>query len=227
MSPELFIIVFKLVEYILTKKSGGELITNEYNRTKSLVDESGRKMVNILAADMTEKNGTSPPRQVKEMYAKGIVAIFPYLSDPYLKNGYVKQDFVLMFGEEFSGKLLERWPTTFKKKIIQHCRKLPYITELEEHLLAADPPEDGTELETGTNIQEHLDAITISTQPYLLAVGPRKNVMHQFFILPDKKAIPCRSTSSLGAFDELFKEIFKGEFSATEISSIIQIFSYL
>lgn len=49
--------MFKLVESILTKKSGGERIINEYNRTKSLLDESRRKMVNILAADMTEKNG--------------------------------------------------------------------------------------------------------------------------------------------------------------------------
>lgn len=45
-------------------------------------------MVNILAAGITEKNGTSPPRELKEMYAKGIVALFPYLSDPYSKNGY-------------------------------------------------------------------------------------------------------------------------------------------
>ena len=52
-----------------------------------------------------------------------------------------------MFGEDISGKLLERWPTTFKTKIIQQCRKLPSISELEEHLLAADPPEDGTELD--------------------------------------------------------------------------------
>ncbi|XP_068569744.1 uncharacterized protein [Cebidichthys violaceus] len=77
-----------LVESILTKKSGGELIIKEYNQTKSLVDESRRKMVNLLSADMTETNGTSPPRQMKEMYAKGIVALFPYLSDPYSKNGY-------------------------------------------------------------------------------------------------------------------------------------------
>lgn len=49
--------VFKLVESILTKKPGGERIINEYNRAKSLVDESRRKMVNILAADLTEKNG--------------------------------------------------------------------------------------------------------------------------------------------------------------------------
>ncbi|GAA6097768.1 uncharacterized protein LOC120494994 [Tachysurus ichikawai] len=45
-------------------------------------------MVNILAADMTEKNGTSPPRQMKGKYARGIVTLFPYLSDPFSKNGY-------------------------------------------------------------------------------------------------------------------------------------------
>ncbi|CAL8357064.1 unnamed protein product [Merluccius merluccius] len=45
-------------------------------------------MVNILAADMTEKNGTSPPRQVKEKYARGFVSLFPYLSDPFSRTGY-------------------------------------------------------------------------------------------------------------------------------------------
>ncbi|XP_045079086.1 uncharacterized protein LOC123492351 isoform X2 [Coregonus clupeaformis] len=134
---------------------------------------------------------------------------------------------------------------------VYYCRKLPSTSELEELLLAADPPEDGTELDvdfgwdsdlssvlllihlippsaqgrkrpgkvsasqaekhlvvfkkTGTNIQEHLDAITTSAQPYLLAVGVKKNAIHQFFIIIDKNAIPCRSTSSLVAFDELFK----------------------
>ncbi|XP_039892267.1 uncharacterized protein LOC120736311 [Simochromis diagramma] len=330
----------QLVESILTSKPGGERIINEYNWTKSLVDETRRKMVNTLVADMTEKNGTSPPRQVKEMYARGIVTLFPYLSDPYSKNGYehyydgesgtgylawriktiqrctakerrltsgapgdgssgedqcggptvrrelqfvtenvlsedeckeaislmkhsadedtvkkkIEQDFVLMFGEDVSGRLLERWPTTFKRKIIQQGRKLPSTSDLEELLLAADPPEDATEVnadigwdsdlsaillllhlippsgqgrkrpgkvsasqaerrlvvfkKTGTNIQEHLDAITTSTQPYLLAVGVKKHDIHQFFIILDKNAIPCKSTSSLGAFDELFKAHF-------------------
>lgn len=44
--------------------------------------------MNILAADMTEKNGTSPPRQVKEKYARGIVSLFPYLSDSFSRTGY-------------------------------------------------------------------------------------------------------------------------------------------
>ena len=52
-----FAFCLKLVDSILTKKPGGECIMNEYNRSKSLTDETRRKMVNILAADMTEKNG--------------------------------------------------------------------------------------------------------------------------------------------------------------------------
>lgn len=32
---------------------------------------------------------TAPPRSMREMYARGIVELFPYLMDPYSKNGYV------------------------------------------------------------------------------------------------------------------------------------------
>ncbi|KAI2646880.1 N-acetyldiaminopimelate deacetylase [Labeo rohita] len=362
----------KLVETILVQKPGGEHIINEYNRTKSLGDETRRKMVNILTADMTEKNGTSPPRQVKEKYARGIVALFPYLSDPFSKNGYehyydgesgtgylawriktiqrglakerrasfegqgtsaeagsggptirrqsefnpqttlsedeckeaiafmshssdedaikkkmkltfdyrrnmvldpmqssdtltvfprfkdikglIEQDFVLMFGEGVSGKLLEKWTTAFKKKVIQQCKKLPSTSDLEELLLAAESPtgdsEEGVNLgwdsdlssiilllhlippsaqgrkrpgkvsasqaekhlvvfkKSGTNIEEHLREITSVAQPYLLAVGSQKNSIHQYFIILDRHAIPCKSTSSLGAIDELFKAHF-------------------
>ncbi|KAJ8378467.1 hypothetical protein AAFF_G00239310 [Aldrovandia affinis] len=67
---------------------------------------------------------------------------FPRFKDV---KGLVEQDFVLMFGEGVSGKLLEKWPTAYKKKIIQECRKLPSTSELEELLLTADPPEDSTE----------------------------------------------------------------------------------
>ncbi|XP_061911092.1 uncharacterized protein LOC133655167 isoform X2 [Entelurus aequoreus] len=162
--------------------------------------------------------------------SSNILSYFPRFKDI---KGLVEQDFVLMFGEDVSGKFVEKWPTTLKKKIIQQCRKLPSITELEELLMAADPPEDGAEVnvdfgrkrpgkvsasraekhlvvfkKTGTSIQEHLDTITTSTQPCLLAVGVRKNTTHQFFIILDKNAIPCRSHSSLGAFDELFKAHF-------------------
>ncbi|XP_077101987.1 uncharacterized protein LOC143753498 [Siphateles boraxobius] len=60
----------------------------------------------------------------------------------------------------------------------------------------------------GTNIHDHLDAIEESTQPYLLAMGTKKNNIHAYYISLDKKAIPCKSVSGLGAFDELFKAHF-------------------
>lgn len=42
----------KLMESILDSKPGGEHIIHEYNQTKSSADETRRKMVNILAADI-------------------------------------------------------------------------------------------------------------------------------------------------------------------------------
>ncbi len=39
-----------------------------------------------------------------------------------------------------SGKLLEKWTTAFKKKVIQQCKKLPNTSDLEELLLAAESP---------------------------------------------------------------------------------------
>ncbi|KAE8289506.1 hypothetical protein D5F01_LYC11208 [Larimichthys crocea] len=136
--------------------------------------------------------------------SSNVLSLFPRFKDV---KGLVEQDFVLMFGEDVSGKFLEKWTTAFKKKIIQQCRKLPSTSELENLLLAADNPEDGTEVDDdiGTNIQEHLDSITSSAQPYLLALGRNKKTVHQFFVILDKNAISCRSASALGAFDELFK----------------------
>ncbi|XP_034566405.1 uncharacterized protein LOC117831709 [Notolabrus celidotus] len=358
-----------VVESALTKKPGGDRIVREYNRTKSLTDSSRRQMINILTADMTETYGTSPPRHVRETYARGIVAMFPYLMDPYSKNGYehfydaesgsgylawrlktiqrksassesrgsrqlsgggptarrdasfspeitlneaqcreaisfmkyssdeaaikqkmqmtydyrrnmvldeekssevlaefsrfkdikglIEQDFILQFGEDLAAKFLEKWPTTFKQKVIQLSKALPASSDLEELIHCAETTSDEeremddtlasgwdsdlssiilllhlippsaqgrkrpgkvspTQAEkhlvvfkkNGTSLQEHVDAIQSSTQPYLLAVGMKRSTIHQFFIVLDKQIIPCKSPSSLGAFDELFKTHF-------------------
>ncbi|KAK6328737.1 hypothetical protein J4Q44_G00007150 [Coregonus suidteri] len=77
-----------LIEKILTSKPGGERIMQEYGKTKSLTDATRRQMINILVAEMTETHGTSPPKSVRVMYAQGIVALFPYLQDPYSQHGY-------------------------------------------------------------------------------------------------------------------------------------------
>ncbi|XP_061912560.1 uncharacterized protein LOC133655921 isoform X2 [Entelurus aequoreus] len=77
-----------LIENILMTKPGGERVMKEYAKTKSLTNATRRQMINILAAEMTETHGTSPPKSVRVMYARGIVALFPYLEDPYSKHGY-------------------------------------------------------------------------------------------------------------------------------------------
>ncbi|KAL6454882.1 hypothetical protein MHYP_G00363330 [Metynnis hypsauchen] len=60
----------------------------------------------------------------------------------------------------------------------------------------------------GTSVQQHLDSITQSSQPYLLALGSTKSSIHSYFVVIDKHALPCKATGSVGAFDELFKAHF-------------------
>ncbi|XP_073349133.1 uncharacterized protein [Pagrus major] len=76
------------VEAALRSNPKGEEIFKEYNKMKMLSDSTRRQMVNILIADMTESYGRIPPTSVRTTYALGIVTLFPYLQDPYSKNGY-------------------------------------------------------------------------------------------------------------------------------------------
>ncbi|XP_030592771.1 uncharacterized protein LOC115785366 isoform X2 [Archocentrus centrarchus] len=61
---------------------------------------------------------------------------------------------------------------------------------------------------SGTSVQEHADAMNSTTQPYPLAVGTKRSTIHEFFIVLDKQVVPCKSASSLGAFDEIFHFVF-------------------
>lgn len=50
---------------------------------------------------------TSPAKSVRVMYAWGIVALFPYLQDPYSQNGYVsKGDFATLITQLLSEILI-------------------------------------------------------------------------------------------------------------------------
>ncbi|KAM4573857.1 uncharacterized protein PAE49_008565 [Odontesthes bonariensis] len=109
----------ELVESALIKKPGGDQILKEYMRTKSLTDGSRRKLVNILAADMSEIHGTAPPRHVREMYAQGIIEMFPNLRDPYSKNGYEH----FYDGESGSGYLAWRLKTIQRKSTLSEGRR--------------------------------------------------------------------------------------------------------
>ncbi|KAI4804032.1 hypothetical protein KUCAC02_025677 [Chaenocephalus aceratus] len=143
----------------------------------------------------------------------------------------IEQDFPLLFGDVTSAKFLEKWPTVYKKKVLDQSRGLTQTGDLQDlvqnagsttevengwdsdmsslmvlvHLLP--PSTQGRKrpgklsarqaserlvkfLKTGTSIQGHLDSIMESRQPYLLAVGTQRSVIHKYFIVIDKHAIP-------------------------------------
>ncbi|XP_056284345.1 uncharacterized protein LOC130202665 isoform X2 [Pseudoliparis swirei] len=77
-----------MVRDVLQSKPGGEKVLHEYDKMKTLTDGTRRHMINLLVADMIEVHGRIPPTYVRTKYALGIITLFPYLGDPYSKNGY-------------------------------------------------------------------------------------------------------------------------------------------
>lgn len=63
------------------------------------------------------------------------------------------------------------------------------------------------------------------SQPYLLATGASKARVSTFYIVLDIKIVPCRSCTSLGAFDELFKSHFV--FSVKYDDSLSSLYTFL
>ncbi|XP_051995024.1 uncharacterized protein LOC127652735 [Xyrauchen texanus] len=77
-----------LVHAALCSKPGGSDILKEYNQTNSLSDQTRRKLVNILVADMVESHGRLPSVNMRITYALGIVTLFPSLKDKCSPTGY-------------------------------------------------------------------------------------------------------------------------------------------
>ncbi|CAI5669441.1 unnamed protein product [Oreochromis niloticus] len=74
------------------------------------------------------------------------------------------------------------------------------------------------------SIDEHLQARD-GKQPYILAVGRTQNSIDTFYIAVDKQLIPCQATSSLSAFDELFKSHYVFNLSYDE--SLVHLYSFV
>ncbi|KAF7198962.1 putative LOC107384646-like protein, partial [Nothobranchius furzeri] len=53
-------------------------------------------------------------------------------------KGLVNQDFQLLLGAETSSKMLEKWDTTFKPKVIDEARNLTQSAEVRQLLKAAE-----------------------------------------------------------------------------------------
>ncbi|XP_014866019.1 PREDICTED: uncharacterized protein LOC106932058 [Poecilia mexicana] len=80
-------------------------------------------------------------------------------------------------------------------------------------------------VKTGTSIQGHLDGIAERRQPYLLAVGTQRSVIHKYFIVIDKYIVPCKSPGSLACFDELFKAHFV--FGTSYDHDLVNVYNFL
>ncbi|XP_034085027.1 uncharacterized protein LOC117554665 [Gymnodraco acuticeps] len=74
------------------------------------------------------------------------------------------------------------------------------------------------------SIDEHLRGRK-GQQPYILAPGRTRNRIDTFYIVIDKQLIPCQATSSLGAFDELFKSHYVFNLSYEE--SLVQLYTFI
>ena len=55
------------------------------------------------------------------------------------------------------------------------------------------------------SLDDHILTTEGNPQLYLLASGTSKAQVFTFYIVLDKKLLPCQSCTSLGAFDKLFK----------------------
>ncbi|CAL8333343.1 unnamed protein product [Arctogadus glacialis] len=131
-----------MVYVALHQKTGGEDIFKEYNATKGLSDQTRRKLVNILVADMVESHGRVPPINVRVTYALGIVTLFPNLKDKASPTGYINQDFTMLFGEDVWGKFIAKWPTFYKPRIIAVCKGLRPGTHVDDLLSAQEESND-------------------------------------------------------------------------------------
>ncbi|XP_073349444.1 uncharacterized protein [Pagrus major] len=229
-----------LIKQILQTKPGGTTVIEEYEETGTLCDSRRRQMVNILAAHMVETEGRIPQRVTKEKYALGIVTLFPALKDPFSRKGYIHQYFSLLFGPDTAAKLLEKWHTSYKRKVIQEAESL--TTTPVQSLLRSGKNQHNDDKKKSQKIsaaqamdhlvvfhkscrslEEHLEKK--EGQPYLLASGTCKQAISTYYVVMDKNLIPCQGTTPLAAFDELFKVHFV--FSVSYDDALSNMYTFL
>ncbi|KAK2843713.1 hypothetical protein Q7C36_011928 [Tachysurus vachellii] len=140
-------------------------------------------------------------------------------------KGLVNQDFLLLFGAETASKMLEKWDTSFKPKVIKEAKKLTQTTELCRLLKSAEKLAENYETDWDSDIASLLLLL------YLLPpTAGRKRTKISPSDAVDKmvhfhKLILCQATSSLGAFDELFKSHYVFNMSYDE--SLVHFYTFL
>ncbi|XP_066563560.1 uncharacterized protein LOC136751670 [Amia ocellicauda] len=211
-----------------------------------LTDSSRRQLVNIVVAHITEVEGKIPHKETKDMYAHGIITLFPALRDPYTKKGYILQDFSLLFGSETASKFLEKLSSSFKDKVIKEVRTLkvtPFLLKLIKSVAREDGGFDAGRKralkisvldgvdhlvkfhKSCQSLDDHLAEFEGNHQPYLLATGMTKADVQCFYIVMDRNLIPCQASTTLAAFDELFKAHFV--FGVKYDESLCSLFTFV
>lgn len=79
-------------------------------------------------------------------------------------------------------------------------------------------------LQSCSSIDEHLQEKE-GKQPVILAVGCARNKIDTYYIAVDKQLIPCHASSSLSAFDELFKCHYVFNLSYAE--SLVHLYTFV
>ncbi|MCJ8743463.1 hypothetical protein PDJAM_G00094290 [Pangasius djambal] len=80
-----------------------------------------------------------------------ILPTFPRFLDT---KGLVEQDFTLLFDDETSSRLLQKWDMFFKPNVIKEAKRLASTPELTQLLLSAETPEESDPDETRIHDQE-------------------------------------------------------------------------
>lgn len=75
------------------------------------------------------------------------------------------------------------------------------------------------------SLEDHLITTEGNPQPYLLATGTSIAQVSSFYIVLDRKLLPCQSCTSMGAFDELFKAHFV--FSVKYDDALSSLYTFL
>ncbi|XP_049930796.1 uncharacterized protein LOC126408987 [Epinephelus moara] len=150
----------QLIEVVLRGKSGGEKVLQEYQTTETLTDATRRQMVNILVAHMIDNHGHLATKAIREEYALGIVMLFPSLKDPYSKKGYVDQDFALLFDDETSVRLLQKWNVFFKPNVIKEAKRLTSTPELRRLVQSAESP-PGSDLDEAAAYDQEMASLLL------------------------------------------------------------------
>ncbi|XP_030581625.1 uncharacterized protein LOC115777779 [Archocentrus centrarchus] len=117
--------------------------------------------------------------------------------------GLIEQDFIMLFGEDISGKFIARWPTFYKPRVTTVSKSLRFV---------------------GTSMATFLAKVG-SAQPFLLCVGEKKSRIQKFYIILDQKPIPCVAQTAVAAFDELFKAHFV--FAVSYDATLLNFYTFI